>query len=90
MEIVKVSSKGQIVIPKAIREARHITPGTEFVIRAVGDELRLTLAPAVRKTSIEDAAGILYRPGRRYLGEEQTRRALGELIGARDKATGRK
>ncbi len=34
METVKVSSKGQIVIPKAIREARHITPGTEFVIRA--------------------------------------------------------
>ena len=88
METVKVSSKGRIVIPKAIREARHITPGTEFVIRAVGDELRLTPAPAVRKTSI-DAAGILQRPGRRYLGEEQTRRALGELIGARDKTTGR-
>lgn len=90
MDTVKVSSKGQIVIPKAIRESRNITTGTEFVIRAVGDELRLTPAPAVRQTSIEDAAGILHRPGRKHLGEEQTRRALGELIGARDRATGRR
>ncbi len=90
MQTVKVSSKGQIVIPKAIREARHITAGTEFVIRAVGNVLRLTPAPAVPKTSIEDAAGILHRPGRRYLGAERTRRAVGKLVGASDRATGRR
>lgn len=90
METVKVSSKGQIVIPKSIREARHITVGTEFVIRAVGDELRLIPVPAVRNTSIEDAAGILHRPGRKYMGEEKTRRAVGKLIRAKDSGTVRR
>ena len=87
METVKVSSKGQIVIPKALRESRHIKTGTEFVITAIGDELRLTPVPAFEKTSIKDAAGILHRPGRKHLGEEKTRRAIGELIGTLDKVT---
>ena len=87
MDTVKVSSKGQIVIPKAIRESRHIKAGTELVISVAGDELRLTPAPALKRTSIKDAAGILHRPGRRYLGEEKTKRAIGRMIAARDKTT---
>lgn len=87
METVKVSSKGQIVIPKALRESRHIKTGTEFVITAVGDELRLTPAPAFERTSIKDAAGMLHRPGRKYLSEEKTRRAIGQMIGTLDKVT---
>jgi AbrB family looped-hinge helix DNA binding protein len=90
MQTVKVSSKGQIVIPKSIREARYITVGTEFVIRAVGDELRLIPLPTARKTSIEDAAGILHRPGRKYLSEEKTRRAVGKLFGTKDSGTVRR
>jgi AbrB family looped-hinge helix DNA binding protein len=86
MDTVRVSSKGQIVIPKAIRESRHIKAGTEFVISAVGDELRLTPAPTYEKTSIKAAAGILQRPGRKYLGEEETKRAIGRMIGSKDKA----
>lgn len=45
METVKVSSKGQIVIPKEMREAQGITAGTQFVVSAVGDEIRLRPAP---------------------------------------------
>jgi len=33
METVKVSSKGQIVIPKALREAGHIRTGSELMAR---------------------------------------------------------
>ena len=87
METVKVSSKGQIVIPKALRESRHIKTGTEFVISTVGDELRLTPAPAFEKTSLKNAAGILHRPGRKYLGEEKTKRAIGKMIETLDKVT---
>lgn len=39
METVKVSSKGQIVIPKALREAGHIQAGTELIISAIADGL---------------------------------------------------
>ena len=78
MDAVKVSSKGQIVVPKAIREAQHIKAGTELAISVAGDD---------KRTSIKDAAGILHRPGRRYLGEEKTKRAIGRMIAARDKTT---
>jgi len=87
MQTVKVSSKGQIVIPKALRDSRRITAGSEFVISAVGEELRLTPAPAFAKTLVKDAAGVLHRAGRKRLGEDETKRAIAKLIGARDKAT---
>lgn len=38
METVKVSSKGQIVIPKAVRDAKHITAGTELAVSVVGEQ----------------------------------------------------
>ncbi|MHB1528354.1 MAG: AbrB/MazE/SpoVT family DNA-binding domain-containing protein [Acidiferrobacteraceae bacterium] len=87
MDTVKVSSKGQIVIPKAIRESHHIKAGTELVISVAGDELRLTPVPALEKTSIKEAAGILYRRGRKYLDTEKARQAIGRMIAAQDKTT---
>ncbi|MHB1943357.1 MAG: AbrB/MazE/SpoVT family DNA-binding domain-containing protein [Acidiferrobacteraceae bacterium] len=87
MDTVKVSSKGQIVIPKAIRESHHIKAGTELVLSVAGDALRLTPVPALEKTSIKEAAGILYRPGRKYLDTEKTRQAIGRMIAAQDKTT---
>ena len=41
MEIVKLSTKGQLVIPKEIRKAHHLAVGTEFVVSFVGNEIRL-------------------------------------------------
>src|SRR5204862_7143145 len=32
METTKLSSKGQIVLPKAIRQSRRLPPGTEFLV----------------------------------------------------------
>ncbi len=87
VETVKVSSKGQIVIPKALRESRHIRAGTKLKISIVGDELRLAPTPPFRKTAVKSAAGILYRPGRKRLGDVKTGRAIGQMIEARDKAT---
>lgn len=86
METVKVSSKGQIVIPKALREARRIKTGTRLVISAVGDELRLAPVAAFPATSIRKVGGILQRADRKYLNEQQTRQAIGRRIAARDKA----
>jgi AbrB family looped-hinge helix DNA binding protein len=87
MVIVKVSSKGQIVIPKALRESRHIKTGAVFVITTVGDELRLTPAPVFEKTSIKNAAGILHRSGRKYLSEEKTKQAIRQVIETLDNVT---
>lgn len=45
METVKLSSKGQIVIPKEIRETQHLAIGTEFFVSCVEGQIRLTPAP---------------------------------------------
>ena len=39
METTTVSSKGQIVIPKAIRERLRLTPGTALQIDVQGETL---------------------------------------------------
>ena len=39
METVKLSSKGQFILPKAIRDRHHWEAGTEFVIIDRGAEL---------------------------------------------------
>lgn len=42
MKTVKLSSKGQIVIPKNIRDELHLSAGTEFVISKTATGLTLT------------------------------------------------
>ncbi len=87
METVKLSSKGQIVIPKEIRQAHHWSVGTEFIVSAVGDELRLTPAPLFPPTRVEDGVGLLARKGRKKLSEEETRQRIGKMLKAHDDAT---
>lgn len=87
METVKVSSKGQIVIPKSLRDAFAIVPGTRFVISADGDEIRLRPAPALNPTRVIDGLGLLARKGRKKMSEEDTKNAIGSLLAKRDRST---
>jgi AbrB family looped-hinge helix DNA binding protein len=64
METVKVSSKGQIVIPKALREAGHIQAGTELEISVIADGLMLTPAQRLKATKVADGLGMLAKPSR--------------------------
>jgi AbrB family looped-hinge helix DNA binding protein len=89
MDTVKLSSKGQIVIPKEIREAQRLAPGTEFFVSFVAGEIRLAPAPSFPRTRVEDGFGMLARKGRRRLSDDETRRAIGEFLKARDEATKR-
>lgn len=45
MPVVKTSAKGQIVIPKAIRERLGITPGRRILLRVVGNHAEITPLP---------------------------------------------
>jgi len=45
MPIVKTSVKGQIVIPKEIREKLGITPGTRILLRVVENRAEITTLP---------------------------------------------
>jgi len=57
METLRLSTKGQIVIPKAIRTRHHWEPGTELVIEDRGDVLVLRAAKPFPRTRLEDGLG---------------------------------
>ena len=86
-QIVKLSTKGQFVISKQLRETHHLAVGTEFVVSFVGDEIRLTPLPMFPRTTVANAAGLLARRGRNGLSEEQSRASISKTLKARDAAT---
>ena len=47
MQVVTASSRGQIVIPKEIRKRLNIVAGKRLSIKAIGDQVLLTLLPDV-------------------------------------------
>ena len=45
MTVIKTSSKGQVVIPKEVRDKLGIGPGSRMVIRVVGNHAELFPLP---------------------------------------------
>ena len=56
MPVVKTSAKGQIVIPKKIREKLGITPGKRILLRLVDEHAEITPLP---DDPIKEMRGIL-------------------------------
>jgi AbrB family looped-hinge helix DNA binding protein len=76
METITLSSKGQLVIPKAVRQSAHLAPGDVLSVRYVDGEIRLRPVTVVAPTSLAEVAGCLARPGRKPLGQAQTQAAI--------------
>lgn len=87
METVKVSSKGQVVIPKSLRQSHHIDAGTELIITAVGEELRLKPVKAGRQATLRQVAGVLQRKGARKSSGAEEAAAIGRLLVGLDEAS---
>jgi AbrB family looped-hinge helix DNA binding protein len=62
MDSTTLSSKGQIVIPKALRDTQHWLPGTVFSVKAVAGTLMLKPLAATQPSRISDVAGCLKAP----------------------------
>ena len=67
METTKLSSKGQIIVPKSVREAHHWQSGQEFIVVDIEKGVLLKPKPVFEPTSIED---IVNRPP--YRGKPKT------------------
>ncbi len=66
MEVTRLSSKGQVVIPKQIRAAHHWKVGVEFLVTEVEEGILLKpVPPAFPHTDIEDAMGCIDYQGKR-------------------------
>jgi AbrB family looped-hinge helix DNA binding protein len=88
METVKVSSKGQILLPRTVREACSIRPGAEFVISVVGGEIHLKPAqPLIPPTTVAAGRGLLANPKRKPLGDAEIRQRIAARLQAQDAAT---
>lgn len=64
METTRLSTKGQIVLPKDIRTSRSWGPGTEFTIEETGDGILLRPARRFPRTTLDQVAGSLRSKGK--------------------------
>ena len=58
-----VSTKGQVILPKAIRQRRNWTPGTRLVVEDIPDGVLLKAGPVFAPTRPEEVAGMLAHRG---------------------------
>ena len=58
-----VSTKGQVILPKAIRQALHWEAGTRLVVENTPDGVLLKPAPVFAETRGEDVFGCLAHNG---------------------------
>ena len=54
-----VSSKGQIVLPRSVRQSRHWEPGTKLIVENTRDGVLLRPAPVLKETSVDEVFGML-------------------------------
>ncbi len=54
-----ISTKGQVILPKAIRDLRHWAPGTQLIVEDTPDGVLLKPMPAFPETEIDAVFGSL-------------------------------
>lgn len=59
METTRLSTKGQVILPKSIRTARAWEPGTEFTIEETDEGILLRPATRFPKAELHEVVGIL-------------------------------
>ena len=59
----RVSTKGQVILPKAVRDQRRWSAGTRLVVENVEEGVLLRAAPLFPPTRIEDVFGMLKHDG---------------------------
>jgi len=58
-----VSTKGQVILPKSIRQHRHWEPGTRLVVEETPEGVLLKAAPVFAPTRPDDVYGFLPHQG---------------------------
>jgi AbrB family looped-hinge helix DNA binding protein len=75
MKTTKVSSKGQVVLPKSVRDARSWKPGTRFEVEEVSQGILLRPLRPFPSTNFDEVFGCL-----KYNGRAKTLRQMEKAI----------
>jgi AbrB family looped-hinge helix DNA binding protein len=75
METTRLSTKGQIILPKTIRTSRAWGPGTEFTVEETRDGVLLRPAGGFPEATLDQVAGCL-RSTRKSKTSAQMRTAI--------------
>ena len=80
MQVAKITSKGQVTIPKSVRDALHLDTGDklEFIITENRDAL---IRPVTKK--VDEVYGRLHKPGKKPVSV----RKMDSMIKQRMKST---
>ncbi len=84
MDITRLSSKGQVILPKSVRDARHWASGTAFSVELVGDGVLLRPLKQGGTSRLEDVAGCLRVSGPARAVDEMDGAILAETRRRRD------
>jgi AbrB family looped-hinge helix DNA binding protein len=80
MDQTKLSTKGQVILPKGIRDARAWEPGTEFSIEETADGILLRPLPSFSDVTLDQVAGCFG-----YMGKRKTVAEMNAAIRSRVK-----
>ena len=58
-----ISTKGQVILPKPLRDQRDWKPGTRLIVEERPEGVLLRKAPEFAPTRLEDVVGMLHTPG---------------------------
>ncbi len=73
METTKLSSKGQVILPKSIRAEKKWKPGLQFAVEAAGEGVLLLPLKGFKPTTVAEVFGCAgYRGPRKTLKEMET------------------
>lgn len=76
-QTTKLSTKGQVVLPKSLRVAHRWKPGTEFFVREQGAGILLTPKSATASRNWDSLIGCA-----RYTGRRKSLKEMDEAIAA--------
>jgi AbrB family looped-hinge helix DNA binding protein len=62
VQTTRLSSKGQVILPKSVREARHWPAGTEFVVESTAEGVLLRPVKPLSPSRLDAVAGCLRSP----------------------------